>query len=184
MAQSLLKENKTKKKEAHNTANSETVETLDTQPVLSQILTTPIVPSNPNSTLDSTLDMPPPKTIVFQHIKEDMLIETPSPNPPDCFKSIMENFNSLPIDGKSRILPYLLKWITKRDIKYFILVTRADSEYTEREATIIDSFNLLPELRRRKMFFKIASYFSLKEIDYQIIQDDKWLTPYIQRVAK
>jgi len=191
MAQSLLKESKTKMKEvlvptvAPTPTISATAETSDTQPVPDQPPLTQIFPSNPNSPPDKEeVDMPPPTTIVFQNIKEHMPIETPSPNPPDCFKSIMESFNSLPIDGKVRILPYLLNWITKRDMKYFILVKRADSEYKEREATIIDRFNLLPESRRRKMFPKIASYFSFKEIDYQIIQDDKWLSPYIQRVAK
>ena len=198
MAQSLLKEIKTKKKKKEvlvptdaptpTVVTTETAETSDTQLVPDPKPAPPplvLVALNPQSPPeDEEEDMPPPTTIIFEHIKEHIPIETPLPIPPDCFKSIMESFNNLPIDGKARILPYLLNWITKRDVKYFITVKRADSEYTEREATIIDRFNLLPEMRRRKMFPKIASYFSLQDIDYQIIQDDKWLSPYIQRVSK
>ena len=130
-------------------------------------------------------DVLPPTTIFFESIDEELTaIETSSPTPPEAFKLIGQSFNSLPSESKNRILPYLLNWITVRDIKYFISVTRTDSEYTEREATIIDRFNLLPEVSRRTMFPKIASYFSLKDIDYQIIQDDKWLSPYIRRISR
>ena len=154
--------------------------------ILLPLLTTanPQSPPEEEDKEEDKEDVLPPTTIIFERIDEEhTAIESSSPTHPDAFKSIGERFNSLPSESKNRILPYLLNWITVRDIKYFISVTRTDSEYTEREATIIDRFNLLPEVRRRTMFPKIASYFSLKDIDYQIIQDDQWLSPYIRRIS-
>ena len=76
-------------------------------------------------------DVIPPTTIIFHRIDEELTaIETSSPTHPDAFKLIGERFNSLPSESKRRILPYLLNWITVRDIKYFISVTRTTSEYT------------------------------------------------------
>ena len=101
----------------------------------------------------------------------------------DSFASLSNDFNKLDRLGKSRLLPYLLHWLTKRDVKYYISVVGKESLYTKNQATIIDRFNLLPEKKRRAMFPKVAAYFILLDIDYRVIEDDNWQSPFIQRVA-
>ena len=97
------------------------------------------------------------------------------------FISISTDFNTLDAAGKTRLLPYLLHWLTKKDIKYYISVKRKEEEYTYKQSSLIDKFNLLPERRRRELFPKIASYFILTNIDFHIIHDEDWPSPFIQQ---
>ena len=126
------------------------------------------------STDDDDDDMIPPKVVVYHSFGEEVL---------DTFTSLSNDFNKLDRLGKSRLLPYLLHWLTKRDVKYYISVVGKESLYTENQATIIDRFNLLPEKKRRAMFPKVAAYFILLDIDYRVIEDDNWQSPFIQRIA-
>jgi len=123
---------------------------------------------------DDDDDVIPPKVVVFHSLGDELL---------DTFESLSNDFNKLDRLGKSRMLPYLLQWLTKRNVKYYISVVGVESMYTENQATVIDRFNLLPENKRRSMFPKVAAYFVLQDIDYRVIEDDNWQSPFIQRVA-
>ena len=139
--------------------------------------TTTQVTSQPmtyDDVVDDDDDMIPPKVVVYHSFGEEAL---------DSFTSLSNDFNKLDRLGKSRLLPYLLHWLTKRDVKYYISVVGKESKYTENQATVIDRFNLLPEKKRRAMFPKVAAYFILQDIDYRVIEDDNWQSPFIQRVA-
>ena len=127
-----------------------------------------------NNNNDDDDDMIPPTEVVYHSFGEEAL---------DSFTSLSNDFNKLDRLGKSRLLPYLLHWLTKRDVKYYISVVGKESKYTENQATVIDRFNLLPEKKRRAMFPKVAAYFILLDIDYRVIEDDNWQSPFIQRIA-
>jgi hypothetical protein len=128
-------------------------------------------------------DMIPPKEVVYHSFGEEVVYHSFGEEVLDSFTSLSNDFNKLDRLGKSRLLPYLLHWLTKRDVKYYISVVGKESKYTENQATIIDRFNLLPEKKRRAMFPKVAAYFILQDIDYRVIEDDNWQSPFIQRVA-
>jgi len=124
----------------------------------------------------------PPTTVVFENIKShecDNHKHTHT-HSSETFKSITNTYNNLDRQGKSRILPYLLGWMNNYE-KFYISIKRKESEYTDETNRIIDSFNLQSEYKRRKLFPKIVAYFELLELDYYIIQDDNWKTPYIQK---
>ena len=124
----------------------------------------------------------PPTTVIFEHIVShecDTHIETHA-HSSETFKHFTNTYNELNRQGKSRILPYLLGWMTKHE-RFYISIRRQESEYTEETNRIIDTFNIRSEYERRKIFPKMIAYFELLELDYSIIQDDKWKTPFIQK---
>ena len=140
-------------------------------------------PSTDDNNIDDDDDMIPPKEVVYHSFGEEVVYHSFGEEALDSFTSLSNDFNKLDRLGKSRLLPYLLHWLTKRDVKYYISVVGKESKYTENQATIIHRFNLLPEKKRRAMFPKVAAYFILQDIDYRVIEDDNWQSPFIQRIA-
>jgi len=134
------------------------------------------------STSSEEDEMKPPTTVIFEHIVShecDTPMETHI-NSSETFKHITNTYNNLDRQGKSRILPFLLGWMTKHE-RFYISIRRQESEYTEETNRIIDTFNIRSEYERRKIFPKMIAYFELLELDYSIIQDDKWKIPFIQK---
>ena len=160
----------------------------------------PLLPrlTEEESTLSEEELTPPPSTVIPEHIEEEMtppstVIFEPivsdecdaqtetHKHSSEAFKRISNEFNNLDRQGKSRLLPYLLGWMTKRDLRFYVSIRRKESQYTKETNRIIDSFNLLSECERRTLFPKVIAYFELLEYDYNIIQDDNWKTPFIQK---